>query len=539
MQGFFVDQTDYIAKLIDETAPKVQAVVPRRFSKSTYLDLIEEMCGSDAKAIFAGTHLERTKFFQEKWRPPYPVLKFEFGLFKDPAALEDNLLSQIEGYFGVYNFSMSGNASVGEKLRRLLDHIMRAGNPAVVLIDEYDKPVHEASQVNLRILDNFFAALKGNRLITKLIVFGTHKNLNLIGDSTNDTQDVIQTPPFYNMFGFTKAHLEEIFSDLDPSYAQFLPEHFQTSVKHADNPKEFAAQKLEWIMKQLETHYDGYRFSGFTDAAKLYNPYSVLMFRQNRGRTQVYSDVNIGEFPGIDGILTKYPKLLESTVECDQFGSTKVNNELVTKKESGSIKLLWELGVMTIESADFNTNTTMLKNTNNEMRTNFQRLVMNSFLSRNKEYFLHFKKAAEELNVNGMGNALVEILAPRETHMFSEIYLQSALYEGLYEAKLDPKMELYTGQRKRIDLHWSTSEFIYVFELKLNRTVDEAIEQLKTRRYCYDSLISAKKNGKSVVAVGMNYAPGVQLSLIYLAATLLESGEITYWGMRKFEAKLG
>lgn len=540
-QGLFVDQTNYVEKLFTDSYTKVQAAVPRRFSKTTYLRLIEDMCRENAKAIFNGTHLGRSAFFQKEWQAPYPVLKFDFSKLTDPNELKKRLLKQVTEFCRKFDFTTSDDDFADERLESLLNHLKRKGKRAVVLVDEYDVPIHGATPENLDILHKFFATLKDNSLITKLVVFGTHKKLSLIGTSTNDTPDLIQTPPFYNMFGWTEAHLREIFSTEDPSYTQFKPKNFQATVKLEENPEEFSKQKLDWIMNELNTHYDGYRFSGLDDAAKLYNPYSVLMFRQQSGVVRVYSEIITRTVPGIDDILTKYPNLLETTVECGQFGTTKIDKEPVSEEDAESIKLLWELGALTVEKVNFMTDVTTLKGTNNEMKKSFEGLALDSFKKRNKDIFAHFKEAAAEFHMNEMSADFAKILRSRKNSIYAEIYMQSAFYEGFFGVKLDARMEFYTKEGNWIDLIvLGFPEYVYVFELKFKSTVEAALEQLKEKRYCYGPLTDPKMEGKAVVGVAMNFTPKKGLSIIYVTATLLGSGpEIVYTQMSKFEDKYG
>ncbi|MBV5280641.1 MAG: AAA family ATPase, partial [Actinobacteria bacterium] len=266
--GMFVDQTDLLEKLFTiSTGRKVHAAVPRHFSKTTNIQLIIDMCEKNAKDIFAGTQLGRSTFFQTEWNPPYPVLHFNFAEWGGMTSeeLERNLLEQILQHFKGFGLKTEGIMSINGELTLLLDNLRRKGKPVVVLIDEYDVPIIGSDARTLKAMHRFYTPLKGHPALTKLIMFGTHNVLDQVGTSTNDTFDLMDQPPFYNMFGFSQKHIEGIFSEQDPNFEAFKPPGFKSSGT--------SAEKKAWILERLKGHYDGYRFSEHHDAARLYNPW--------------------------------------------------------------------------------------------------------------------------------------------------------------------------------------------------------------------------------------------------------------------------
>ena len=380
--GLYVDQTDYLVKLFTGTDFKVQAAVPKRFSKSTNLDLISDMCREDAREVFKDTHLGRSDFFNTEWKPPYPVMKFSFAELRglEPAELKARLLAKVHQQFKMFGFSMSDNVPAGEKLAQLLDFIKAKGKDAVVLVDEYDVPVDKNNKLILNILHDFFSPLKRDAVLTKLVMLGTHKLLDYIGTSTNDTQDLMQKSPFYNMFGFTQEHVEEIFSERDPDFEKFTPLAFKSTVTLKENPELYKKQKLKWITEQLKLHYDGYCFSGRKDAVNLYNPYSVMRFRNQEGTVKAYTQIEYNEVEHMQPTLLKFPELLNSTVTCSRGSTFTVNAVAANSDHSENIKLLWGLGALTIKEEDAEKDLVTLRATNEEMETNYTQLILTNFV---------------------------------------------------------------------------------------------------------------------------------------------------------------
>jgi len=528
--GLYVDQTQYLEKLFTEGDVKVHAVLPRRFSKSTNLRLIDDMCGEKAKSIFAGTHLGRSAFFKTKWDPPYPVLHFHFGQFEGQrsAAIEQYILTEIELYFEKFGFSMSREASTSEKLGQLLEHIKAKGKPAVVLVDEYDTPALSGDPHALHLINNFITPLKRSSALTKLVIFGTHKVLEDVGTPTSDVSDLLERSPYYNMFGFTQKHVEEIFSERDPDFEQLQSPRFKSTVTFETNPTQYNKEKREWILKQVETLYDGYLFSGRSDAERLYNPYSVLRFRRElRGYFKLYLPIEFRMDEETTKILRDYPKLLDSKVECDDSNFVKVNNVATSPEDSRSIKSLWELGVLTIEKVNPETKVTTLRATNSAMKENFEILALKSFSIANKEHFAAFNSAAQAGNFKEMAATLAKILKPRSRYLTSVRYLQEAIIETLMHCNLCMREDARTGANRMVDLRfWRKWNFEYVVELQFESTVQAAVEQLKTRQRCHDSLKKVE-DGREVIGVALNYSQEKGVSLIFLR-TFLEQSTVKY-----------
>ena len=523
--GLYVDQTEFLEELLTEGGIKMQVAVPRRFSKSTNLNLIDDACQKNAKERFEGTYLGRSDFFGTKWMPPYSVVRLDFSDLADktPAELEKRLLDKVNVQFANFGITTMSEGFASGKLEQLLHNLKKQGQCAVVLVDEYDVPALSGDPRVLRTLHDFFSPLKNDVMIKKLIMFGTHKVLQQIGTAMNDTPDLLRQRPYYNMFGFSAKHVEDIFSERDPSFLKYTYPDFQTKVEFEKEPAKYNEEKRVWILGKLKEQYDGYRFSGHPDAQLLYNPYSVLMFRKNLGEFGVYSPLELRKGEEMPNTLRKYPELLEKVVKCDKYDSITVDGRSTALDDSRNIKKLWELGALTIKDVDFSKNTTTLKYTNQEMQTSFRYLVLKNFAEMNHDNFVEFGRAAAQGNFGTMAEALNRILKPKDRCLTSEWYVQHILYEGFKNADLGPKGEQPTTEGKKIDLRLENiANHEYVIELKFNRTVQEAVKQIKETKYCLDSLKNAKVSKKSVLALGLNYSTETGVSLIFLRAELGE-----------------
>ena len=89
-------------------------------------------------------------------------------------------------------------------------------------------------------------------------------------------------------------------------------------------------------------------------------------------------------------------------------------------------------------------------------------------------------------------------------------YCDNTNYEGHYQQMLyiifarltsyNIQVEQHTA-KGRIDITLETADTFYVMKLKFNKSVEEALNQIETKRYA-DAF---KLKGKEIVKVGMNF----------------------------------
>lgn len=531
--GLFVDQTAFIPTLLDKGGTKVHLAAPRRFGKTVFLKLIADLCRADAKTTFEGTELKKSGFFENNnWNPPYPVLSFNFSKFGnlDPPNFSKGLMDQVKEQCRLNKFPVSEDDYPEGRLERLLNFLDESGKQPVVLVDEYDVPLLGNNEAIINELNRFFAPLKDDCLVQKFVMIGTHNVYRSIGTSTNDTFDLIRQKPFYNMLGFTREHLKEIFSDDDPFFQQHTPPNFSPTVSYEANPTNYNMEKREKLLEHLQSYYDGYRFSLRNDALSLYNPYSILQYRRTsedstqdekmrKKESARFPQIDPSQTKGMEKTLKAYPRLLDVPITYYNDAKFSVGDRYAFVEHSRNLKKLWELGLLTIKS-DTNEDGITLIATNLEMQQNFDNLVVENFLQENKQCFNEFTVAAAEKNFKRMAELLTILLREEEVDMHSERYMQFILFGCFKSLNLLPDIEKPTDGRKRIDIVIKNLKNVeYVFELKYNVSVAKAIEQLIEKKYCLDSCVNAKKHGKSVVGVGVSYNQK-KVQILFVGATL-------------------
>jgi len=254
-QGYaYVDKTPFVAHLAEQGKYYFLAR-PRRFGKSLFVDtLAEAFAGS--RELFAGLYLEQ----HWDWNRNYPVLRFDFspGVLCSREALDRRIIVQLDEAALRWNLTLTRDdipSRFEELVLRLTEKI---GQPAVVLVDEYDKPIldnlatPDLAAVMRDGLRNLYSVIK--RLDPRLkfvLLTGVSKfsKVSLFSD-LNNLEDLTLDPRVATLCGYTEPELTATFAD-------YLEGVDLAEVRH-------------W--------YNGYNFLG----EPVYNPFDILLYLRHR-----------------------------------------------------------------------------------------------------------------------------------------------------------------------------------------------------------------------------------------------------------------
>ena len=161
---YYVDKTGFALDLVEQGKYYFLSR-PRRFGKSLFLDTLKDLFEGH-QALFTGLAAE-TRW---DWTKQYPVIRISFsdGVLQNRAEL-DQRISEIL----IDNQKRLGVTCTHESLGGQLSELIalahqKYGQRAVVLIDEYDKPIldnitHSAVALEMREgLKNIYSVLKGS-----------------------------------------------------------------------------------------------------------------------------------------------------------------------------------------------------------------------------------------------------------------------------------------------------------------------------------------------------------------------------------------
>lgn len=250
----YIDKTMYYKSLLD-IGNYLFIARPRRFGKSLMLSTFKAIF-EGKRALFSGLWIEQEIDWAIK-----PVIYLDFNAmnFRDNTlAYElDKAITQQATANGVTLRDQDGAKA---KFTELLQQL----GSAVVLIDEYDKPItdylgEDKAQEHTDILKNFYGTLKSQDahvhfcLLTGVSKFG---KVSVFSD-LNNLQDVSLSPVFSPMLGITQEELERYFEP----YLSRLSAHNQTDTAQ--------------LLANLKKWYNGYSWDAVTT---VYCPCSLLNF---------------------------------------------------------------------------------------------------------------------------------------------------------------------------------------------------------------------------------------------------------------------
>jgi len=281
---YFVDKSLFIKEIIDRESKAVLLPRPRRFGKTLNITMLrwffEIAKDADAKnkrkELFAGLKIEQESVFSEHFAK-YPVV---YLTFKDVNSADfkiaySKIKSLISQEFSRHDYLAKSDILNESEKKDFRDIIFREADRAVyedslrnltkylheyhkkepiVLIDEYDTPVHSAFQYGyfddcISFFKGFLGAgLKDNTNIFKSVITGILRiaRESIFSELNNLKVYSLLRSEYKETFGFTEKEVRTLLAD------------------HG------IAEKME----DVKHWYDGYIFGG----TLIYNPWSVINF---------------------------------------------------------------------------------------------------------------------------------------------------------------------------------------------------------------------------------------------------------------------
>lgn len=267
--GFvYVDKTEYIQKLVENSGLYYFLSRPRRFGKSLLLSTIEAFF-LGKRELFKGLAIEN---YDHDWLE-YPILHLDFtGTdYNNPDSLHAHLNSALEKWESLYG-DEKADRDVDERFGYIIEKAYRVtGRQVVILIDEYDKPLLETvdnpeQQSRFRnTLRGVYGNLKNKdayikfAMLTGITKFG---HLSIFSD-LNNLNDISMNKQYGAICGIT---------------AKELVDYFQSGVKDFAQDSKLP---VEEIYDKLRKNYDGYHFSP-KNCPDICNPFSPLNALDNQ-----------------------------------------------------------------------------------------------------------------------------------------------------------------------------------------------------------------------------------------------------------------
>ena len=495
----YVDKTKAIHDLVKDTSRRFFFISrPRRYGKSLFCSTLHALFDG-RRDLFEGLYIaERTDYSFER----YPVLHFDFS----PLDMTD-----MESFLSCFRLALRRQArehgvtiddgSPSAMLTELLDAVIaKEGKKAVIIIDEFDSPMTSAMDKGFigsvrDAFSAFYAVIKMNAPRIRLFfITGVVKLSNLsVFSKMNNLVDLSMDPRFASAFGYTDEELLEYFGEgIDEYYSSHKDEY---------------SSRDEFAMR-IREYYDGYRFSPDSET-RVYNPVSLgsffsegCIFRNYWNATGVSTmAVELARRYDLLSIVDEMP-----SVDMESFTSFDISLLSGKRLSIDSIyALLYFAGYMTIH--DGNELGLMLRFPNREISSSFSKSLASAYTENGiGGTVFEADKAACRGDIDGFISILRDYYSRFPYLLFdkrNERFFHLLFHAFMVSLGMDAYAE-DAGSIGRADEVLIADRYIYIFELKIDRSAAEALEQIKDRHYADKHIRQARDGKRKIMLIGIS-----------------------------------
>ena len=482
----YIDKTDLIYRLVNEGKYYFLSR-PRRFGKSLVISTLEAYF-QGKKHLFEGLHISQK---ENEWHT-YPVLHLDMNVdnYTSKEVLDnvlDDYLSRWEKQYGVQNKAKSHSL-------RLKSVIIAAkettGMPVVMLVDEYDKPLiqsfdDERLQDEMRnTLKAFYGMLKpldGHMKFGFFTGVTKFSKVSVFSD-LNNLEDITMWEDFSSLCGITKREIHNTFDDEIGIMAGKL----QLS--------------KEECYDRLKNYYDGYHFSQNSEG--VYNPFSLLSALKRK---------EFGSFWFATGTPTLLiEQLKRNSYMLHDLIHEEVSPDLIDSMDSvkqSPLPLIFQSGYLTIKGYNKEFNTYRLGYPNKEVEEGFTKFLIPYYspISKDQEsfYVMNFVKEIRNGQPEAFMKRLESLFADGNYQIIgdAEKYFHNAVYVIFKMLGFYVEVEHATTDG-RIDLLLKTKDYIYIIEFKINKSAQEALQQIENMKYAKPF----ENDGRTIYKIGVNFS---------------------------------
>lgn len=495
-QYIYIDKTDLVWELSHE-AKFIFLSRPRRFGK-TLLTTTMDSYFQGRKDLFEGLKIME---LEKEWES-YPVIHIDLSTTKQqqtPDELRHSLMWLLEPLREKYGRNEL-ETTPGKILNGLIHRAYeQTGKQVAVIIDEYDAPLldvlHLPDQLPpyRKIMQEFYVQLKASEALIKFcFITGITKFSQLsIFSTINNLLNVSMQPKYAAICGITE---EELITDMAPDIAM-LAEKFGCT------PQEMHAK--------LKLRYDGYRFS--EDSPDIYNPFSLLKCFLQKKMDYYWFESGTPTF-----LIQQMQRFRTDITTLEELQVQSFDFDQPTEAMDDALPLLYQSGYLTIKDYDPESELYTLSIPNQEVRIGLTRGLLPMYIGLdnrqvNSGFALKFWQA---LKKNDLDLALREMQAffaglpyiDGFKKKLEDISNLEAFYKwsmmlifNMLNVYVQTQVRCSNG---RADLVVKMPDTIYVIELKMNGSAQDAINQIERNGYVTPYMA----DGRKVVKIGMKFS---------------------------------
>ena len=498
----YVDKTDLVYRLVNDG--KIYFLSrPRRFGKSLLVSTLKHYFLGH-RELFKGLAIDG---LETEWNE-YPVFHLSFGgvNFSNSSAIDESLsmfIENAEKEYGIEERFKDYGIRFAAVLKAAHE---KTGRRCVVLIDEYDKPLLDVMDTELRVTDS-----DGNSLRLE------EYNRNVLKGFYSVFKDADPDLRFVLLTGVTKFSQVSVFSgfnqpkdiSMDSRYEALCGITLEEMLEVFHEPIQELAEDngvgYEEMVEMLKKRYDGYHFS--KKMTGVFNPFSLL---------NCFDKLEMRNYWFATGTPTYLMRLLSH--------SDKNINELVGKYYEESqfidykadverpLPMIYQSGYLTVKGYNERRRKYLLDFPNEEVRSGFVSILASDYFNSDKtpsSWIDDILDALEDGDVELFLKKMTSLLSSvtyrfqRKQDAFEcERYFQYTFYLimqmiGHYNTMVEKETS-----EGRIDCVVECPDYVYVMEFKMDGSAQSALEQIRERGYTKPYLTDKRK----VFSIGVNFS---------------------------------
>ena len=488
----YVDKTDLLFDLVSRYR-YVFLARPRRFGKSLLCNTFKAYF-QGMKELFEGL---KVMDLEKEWKT-YPVLHFTMSGLKNLKVSEakTKLESMIRGYESIYGHDPL-SITPGDRFRDLIHNANKqTGERVVVILDEYDAPVmrllYDTDHLEemCMMLREFYQVLKDEGAYLKFVfITGVTKFSQMsIFSELNNLNQISMIDEYSGLCGITQEELDTVLRPCVEEYASHL---------------EITTDEAYALLKEK---YDGYHFA--RKSQDIYAPFSLMRALNNNTTDNFWFESgtsaslieHLRHFPGFNPL---------------DFDGVEVSLEdfnVPCENASTPVPMLYQSGYLTIDYYNKEDDVYVLHFPNYEVRQGMVYSLTNYLMDisdwdRNATILA----MARALKRGDLSAALTELrsyiaslpydiitrkewMAKKKKEAFYKLLMYVVF--SLLNSKVDTEVKSVLG---RADVVIKTKNDIYVLELKVDDTVDNALAQIDSKGYA----IPYEADGRTITKCGV------------------------------------
>ena len=498
----YVDKTELIYKLVNGGNIYFLSR-PRRFGKSLLVSTLKYYF-QGRKDLFKGLAIDS---LEKEWKE-YPVFHIDFN--GTNFANDGTLRNRVEGAVKTWE-NVWGKDPINEDYGSRFAYVLKkahetTGQRAVVLIDEYDKPLLDVldtgykglqngqelplEEIHRNILKGFYSVFKlADQDLQFVLLTGVTKFSQVsVFSGFNQPDDISLNGDYESLCGITKEELLTVF----------------------DEPIHDLAKKLkisyEEAVRRLKKKYDGYHFS--ENLTGVFNPFSIL---------NCFKNLSMRNFWFASGTPTYLVRLLVHFNENinELIGRYYAAPQFIDYKADVErpLPMIYQSGYLTIKDCMIEDNTYLLDFPNDEVRDGFIDAVacgyFKDFRTEPTSWVIDVTQSLRTGDTRKFEKQMTALLSSisyrfqrKQDPMECERYFQYTFFLIVKMLAFYSTVVEKETSEGRIDCVVECPNYVYVIEFKMNSSAEAALQQIEEKGYTKPYAADPR----TVISLGINFS---------------------------------